>query len=194
MRLALFDFDGTISFKDSFIGFLRFGAGQRFWLYFASILPQFLAYKCGILSQHKIKNITLSKVFKGLSKAEFNELCAEFSLTLEDTLRKGALERLAWHKANNDKIVIVSASLEEYLRPWCDKMGFELIASRVQVRDGRMSGCLDGFNCNGDEKVRRIRQKYDLSAFERIFAYGDSKGDLAMLSLAHERFYKPFRG
>ena len=33
----------------------------------------------------------------------------------------------------------------------------------------------------------------DLSAFEKIYAYGDTKGDLPMLKLAHESFYKPFR-
>ena len=108
-------------------------------------------------------------------------------------LRPLAMQKLNWHKQNGDKIVIVSASLEKYLAPWREKNGFELIASRLEVRDERITGNLAGLNCHGKEKVRRIKEKYDLLGFNKICAYGDTKGDLPMIDLAHESFYKPFR-
>ena len=196
MNIALFDG----SFKNSFISFLRYKnkfALQNKWKLYAEfllILPLFIAYKLGFFSEQGIKNLCLGLVFKNILKDDFNLLCARFSTEiLPSILRPLAMQKLNWHKQNGDKIVIVSASLEEYLAPWCEKNGFELIASKLDVLDGRITGKLDGLNCHGDEKVRRIKEKYDLNSFEKIYAYGDTKGDLPMLKLAHESFYKPFR-
>ena len=47
-------------------------------------------------------------------------------------------------------------------------------------------------NCYGEQKAVRIRARYDLSNYAEIYAYGDSKGDRAMLELATYAFYKPF--
>lgn len=193
MRVAFFDFDGTISFKDSFMGFLRY-KNFSFFVKFLLILPFFVLYKLGLFSEHRLKNLALSLVFKGMSKADFSVLCLAYAReVLPSILRPLALKRLKWHKERGDVVVIVSASLEEYLAPWCEKNGFGLIASRLEVCDGRITGRLVGLNCHGDEKVCRIRQKYNLSGFETIYAYGDTKGDLPMLGLANESFYKPFR-
>ena len=41
--------------------------------------------------------------------------------------------------------------------------------------------------------IKDSKEKYDLLGFNKIYAYGDTKGDLPMLDLAHESFYKPFR-
>lgn len=193
MNIAFFDFDGTISFKDSFIGFLRYKNKYEFFIKFIFILPFFIAYKLGFFKEQAIKNLALTLIYKNHNKDDFMSLCAKFSSEVLPTiLRAKALEKLAWHKENGDKIVIVSASLEEYLAPWCEKNGFLLIASRLEMRNNRITGRLLGANCHGDEKVRQIKEKYDLNAFEKIYAYGDTKGDLPMLELADEKFYKPF--
>lgn len=190
MNIALFDFDGTLSFKDSFIDFLRFCAGDEYGKKLFVLAPVLLGYKLGVISEQNVKNIALNACLGGVSKEKIEALCLKYSQFLPALLRARAKERLAWHKQNGDKIVIVSASLEEYLRPWCDENDFELIGSQLEI-SAKVG--LKGLNCRGDEKVRRIKEKYDLSAFERIYAYGDTKGDLPMLALAHEKFYKPFR-
>jgi phosphoserine phosphatase len=59
--------------------------------------------------------------------------------------------------------------------------------------NGRFAGRYDGSNCHGIEKVRRIRECFDLNEFDRVYAYGDTPGDRPMLTLADEAFYKPFR-
>lgn len=193
MNIAFFDFDGTISFKDSFIDFLAFKSKSEFYMKFAFALPFFAAYKLGFLKEQAIKNLALTLIYKNFKKEHFMVLCSRYaSEVLPTILRAKAKEKLAWHKDNGDKIVIVTASLEEYLKPWCEKNGFELIASKLEVRNNRITGRLLGTNCSGDEKVRQIKEKYDLSTFEKIYAYGDTKADLAMLSLADEKFYKPF--
>lgn len=194
MNIAFFDFDGTITCKDSFYGLLSCNISQLdFYKKAITLLPILFAYKAKIISNQKAKEIVLNSFFGDMKYDYFIVICQNYAKKLDNILRPLAGEKLNWHKQNGDKIVIVSASLEEYLAPWCDKNGFELIASRLEVRNGHITGKLAGLNCHGDEKVRRIKEKYDLLGFKTIYAYGDTKGDLPMLKLAHKSFYRPFR-
>jgi phosphoserine phosphatase len=59
--------------------------------------------------------------------------------------------------------------------------------------DGKITGNLMGNNCNGGEKVIRIKQLYDTQQYDEIYCFGDTGGDKPMLALATQSFYKPFR-
>jgi len=61
------------------------------------------------------------------------------------------------------------------------------------MKGGVVTGKLLTKNCYGIEKANRVKEIYDLSHYERIYAYGDSTGDTELLALANESFYKPFR-
>ena len=111
---------------------------------------------------------------------------------LPKLLRHAGLEKLTWHQSQGHQIVIVSASTEYWLKPWTDAMGFDLLATQLEVKDQKLTGCYAGKNCHGDEKVRRIKAVYDLGQFDEIYAYGDTSGDKPMLALADHAFYKPF--
>lgn len=87
----------------------------------------------------------------------------------------------------------MSASPENWISPWAQKMQVELIATQLEVQNGSITGKIAGKNCHGQEKVSRIKSKYSLADYAEIAAYGDTKGDLAMLALAHRAVYKPFR-
>ena len=49
-----------------------------------------------------------------------------------------------------------------------------------------------GNDCNGLEKVRRIKKKYNLNKYAKIYAYGDTEGDKPMLDIADISFYRAF--
>ena len=193
--LALFDFDGTITTKDSLIDFIRFAKGDMRTLQGMLLLsPMLAAFKLKLIPNHRAKERMLSHFFKGMPEEEFKELTRIYSLTrIEQILRPGAMERIAQHKAQGDRIVIVSASIECWLKPWCDSHEIELLSTKMTVKKGRINGRFDGRNCHGREKVRRVRELLDLDDFEKIYAYGDSSGDKELLALADKRFYKPFR-
>ena len=61
------------------------------------------------------------------------------------------------------------------------------------MQDNIITGNFITKNCYGQEKVNRIKESYDLSKYDLIYAYGDSRGDKEMLELANNSFYKPFR-
>jgi len=195
MRLALFDFDGTITNKDSFIKFIIFSKGYLpFLIGFFLNLPIIIAYKLRIISNSKAKEKIISYFFKGMSEKEFTKISKEYSLFyIKNILRKDALNRIDWHKAQGHKIIIISASIECWLKPWCDLNDLELISTKLEKEKGLITGKFSTKNCHGQEKVNRLKDKYTLSDYNHIYAYGDSSGDKELLEIANERFFKPFR-
>ena len=193
--ISFFDFDGTITTDDSLIKFIRFVVGDARFLWGMTVLsPMLTAYKLKLIPNYKAKQMMLSYFFKGMSEEKFIEVASEYSLKHIDTiLRPKAMEQIAWHKEQGHKIVIVSASIECWLKPWCDRNGLELIATKIELKDGIVTGKLLTKNCYGSQKANRVHQKYNLDEYDYIYAYGDSQGDRELLELADESHYKPFR-
>lgn len=186
MNIAFFDFDGTITTKDTLFQFIRFSKGNfKFYLGLLILLPVLLAFKAGFLPNWRAKEILFTWFFKGISEGEMNKLGDGFASQIIPTLiRPEAEEALAFHRDKGSRIVVVTASFSIWVKPWCDSKQIELIATECEIQQGKLTGLLQGKNCYGKEKVRRIREKFDLEQFDQIYAYGDSKADLEMLNLA----------
>lgn len=184
MDIAFFDFDGTITRGDSFRLFLRFVLGGRFYIKMLENLPTLLCYKLGVIDNSKAKENVLKSCFEGIEQERFNKYCTDFVKDLESFCKDSALQKIRWHKQNNHIVVLVSASFEEYLRPLCLSWDIHLIATTMEVIDGKLTGNFSQPNCYGQEKERRIKENYDLTQYENIYVYGDTIGDKEMLSLA----------
>lgn len=195
MQIAFFDFDGTITTDDSLLKFIRFVVGNfKFMQGLAALSPVLILYKLKVIPNYKAKQMMLSYFFKGMSEKSFSEVAKKYSLEhIDSIVREDAMKQIQWHRANGHRVVVVSASLECWLYPWCEKNGLELIGTRLEILDGIITGRLLTKNCYGIEKVNRIRARYNLEEYEYIYAYGDSSGDREMLELAQKKAYKPFR-
>ncbi|STO97295.1 HAD family hydrolase [Helicobacter canis] len=344
MNIAFFDFDGTMAKGDSLLAFVAFVRGKKrlYWGLFSRCFI-LIGYALGLISNTKAKQALMRYFFAGMDYKEFLQECERFCPELESRLKPAALARLQWHKDRGDRVVMVSASFEEYLAPLCARLGMECIGTRLatqlkkvdsrgdsvlgrhsadfgdleaaadscsapktseavqgastqagffrnprilkdanwgslekstenkkvdsskqapfsviasrdsgvaihsqkvdsrnnaqnveisqnekaesvfdnQAAGGRIfhqnkrsgvsvssqvslekstqtlestfvSGEFATPNCYGEQKAVRIRARYDLSNYAEIYAYGDSKGDRAMLELATHAFYKPF--
>ena len=108
---------------------------------------------------------------------------------LPGLLRPEMMQRIAWHQGRGDTVVLVSASLDVYLQPWCECQGLELICNRLEASDGVLTGRYHDGDC-GPHKARLIRARYDVDAYRQVHAYGDSREDLDMLALAGQRWYR----
>jgi HAD superfamily hydrolase (TIGR01490 family) len=194
--IAFFDFDGTITTKDSLAEFIRFTKGDGgFLLGLIPSLPRIIGFKLGIIDNQKAKEGLMSVFFKGIPETEFKDRAVSFvHEKIPAMLRPGAAAKLNWHKQEGHEVVIVSASPTHWLQPWCELNGFACISTELEVVDQKITGKILGQNCHGEEKVRRIKEKYDLASYDAIYAYGDTSGDRPMLALAGNSFYKPFRG
>ena len=136
----------------------------------------------------------VSYFLKGMSEKEFMKVASEYSLDhIDRILRPKAMEKINWHKENGHKVVVVSASIECYLKPWCDKNGLDIIGTKIEIKSGIVTGRFSSKNCYGIEKCNRVKELYNLSEYPYIYAYGDTPGDKELLELADESLYKPFR-
>ncbi len=194
MNLALFDFDGTISDRDSFLLFVRHTVGgARFAAGMAILAPRVLRFLCGRYPNHRLKEDVLTRFFRNWSVQDFCRAAEEFSRQrIPAIIRPAAGQRLAWHRRQGDRIVIVSATPELILAPWCRRNDLELIATRLEVVDDRLTGRISGRNCRGPEKVARINSFCTPADYDEIYAYGDTDGDRPMLAMAHRPSFRPF--
>lgn len=197
MNLALFDFDGTVSTRDSYLLFTQLLDRKRYFLGCLVLAPRIIGYLAGIYPNHLLKEDFLKQFYRGRTAGELQLQAQKFStLAISAILRSQAIERILWHQARGDTTVIVSACPRLILEPWVRKMNAEIIATELETDAAtRITGKIAGKNCWGIEKVTRIQERYHLNMYDEIYAYGDSKGDLPMLALAdrENRFFKPFR-
>ena len=105
-------------------------------------------------------------------------------------VRAEASAKIAWHKQRGDTVVVVSASLDVYLSAWCRSLGLDLICSELDDRDGVLTGRYRFGDCTGAEKARRVVERYDISRYAVVHAYGDTSEDRALLALGHRRYYR----
>jgi phosphatidylglycerophosphatase C len=192
MTLALFDFDGTLTRKDSFPAFLTFMLGTSGFakaLIWAS--PTIIAWKCGRATNQQAKEALLSAALKGKSQSSIEQAGKEFAeQCLPNLLRPQAEALLQKHKELGHETLLVSASPDAWMIPIAKQLGIKLISSRLAYKEGIFLGKLEGKNCYGQEKVERIKQELTLDQYTCIYAYGDSRGDKEMLELASHPRYK----
>lgn len=192
MNLALFDFDGTITSSDTWTPFMR-AAIRPARIIAGGLLgsPIFLGYRLGVVSASRARQTAVRVGLQGTDAATVRCLGVEYATTaLPRTMRPHALERIEWHRTQGDHVVIVSGSLDVYVAPWCAARGLDCICSALEERGGRLTGRYVGGDCSGQEKVRRVRQRYDFTQYSLVYAYGDSGEDREMLELAHRKYYR----
>jgi phosphatidylglycerophosphatase C len=194
-RIAFFDFDGTITTKDTLLEIIKYQKGaMRFYLGFLLNTPFLIAYKLKLISNQLAKERILAHFFGGMAVSEFQKKCDEFSAeVLPSLIRKKALPEIEKLKAGGAEVVIVSASAENWIQHWCNQHQLHLIGTKLQINQLKITGAIDGLNCYGIEKVNRIQQQFSLTDYSEILCYGDTSGDRPMLALGAVRFYKPFR-
>lgn len=193
-QIAFFDFDGTITTKDTLLEFIKFSKGNTaFYKGFLFNSHWLLAFKAKLISNQAAKEKILAWFFKGMTEKDFVNVCQAFAKEKIPALIKASAQKaIDDFKKAGTEVVIVSASPENWLRYWTSENNLKLIATELEIIDGKLTGKIKGKNCHGEEKVNRIRNQFDLNSFDKIFAYGDSSGDKPMLALAHESFMKYF--
>lgn len=194
--IAFFDFDGTITTRDTFPEIIKFQKDKRsFYMGFILNAPLLVGYKLGIIPNDIAKQKILKYFFEGMDEETFQRNCDAFAdKKLSSLIRPEALMEIRKLKKDGTEVVIVSASAGNWIRKWSDSYGLELISTSLEIKNGLITGRIEGRNCHGEEKVRRIRERWNLDDFDEVYAYGDSEGDKPMLALATKSFYKPFRG
>lgn len=192
--VAAFDFDVTITTRDTFVPFLERAFGRkRVRSLFLQLSPEALKVVLRLSSRDVFKERMIRSLFLGESVDRLREIGRLHATEILNLVRPAARRRIEWHKSRGDRLVMVSASLSLYLEPVAQVLGFDdLLCTRPSVNHRIFDGGLVGKNCRGPEKVQLLSgllgnlEKYDL------FAYGDSVGDREMLEVANHAYFRAF--
>jgi HAD superfamily hydrolase (TIGR01490 family) len=192
--VAAFDFDGTLTRRDTLLPFLIHTLGVTAVAGHALVLfPTLIAYALGLVGNGVAKERVLVQC---LGKKRLDTLQQQADRFAENVLplllRPVAMRRFYWHKKQGHRCVVISASMELYVRPWALSNGFDdVIATRLETSQGdRVSGKLAGSNCFGIEKVRRLETLLGPNSDYILYAYGDSCGDKELLAIADHAYYR----
>lgn len=194
VTVAVFDVDGTLTVRDCVVPFTRRVAGTPRLV--GGILRQPRKVVSALVARDRdaLKAAFAGIAFVGVPAAELeNHAIAFADEVYSGWMREDVARRFRWHQEQGHVVVLVSASFETYLAPLGDLLEADaVLCTRLEIVDGVATGRLDGANCRGAEKVRRIAQWCEeagltLDAVE--YAYGDSNGDKEMLELARQSFY-----
>ncbi len=193
--LVLFDFDGTLTRRDSMFTFVKYVCGPfRYYLGLVILIPVFVLFFLKIINNSKAKELILIYFLRGKNLQKLQAKAEEYTQkVLIPDLHPGVLEEIEKYRTDAYRVIIVSASADLWLNPFARYANVELICTQLEVKNGKLTGKLSTPNCYGPEKVVRIKQLLDLSQYERIIVYGDSSGDKQMMEIAHETYYKPFK-
>lgn len=186
-KVAVFDFDGTLTTKDTLLEFIKFACGKPsfYWGIFLHI-PIFILMKMNMYPNWKAKERFFSHFFKGVLYDWFKEKGEAFSDVIEKFIKYETQENLIHHLERGDSVYVVSASVEEWVRPWCKKRGaVSVLSTKAEVDDkGKLTGCFLNRNCYGQEKVNRLLEVEPNRDEYFLYAYGDSRGDKEMIEFA----------
>lgn len=201
--VAAFDFDGTLTRGDSLIPFLAQGLGwPRLALALAKTSPWLLAYALRVMPNHVAKAKLLDLTLGERRLAELEEWTQRWSaVDLAGQWNPWALAQLQAHQQAGRCCVMVSASPDVYLTHVAEQLGFDaVICTEMEVRgrgaDAHLTGRMCTPNCHGAQKVVRLQAWLNQHlgtpsvAYRVHSAYGDTSGDLPMLALAEQAWYR----
>lgn len=194
--LVAFDFDGTLTVKDSFMAFLAWRAGPvRYALGLSRLTPASAAFLAN-QDRGKLKAAAVGEFLKGVSRADLERDARAFAEHFNHSLlRPDALAAWRRWRGKGARMVIVTASPEILVAPFARALGADWLlgTSLTFDADDRVVGSFDGENCRGEEKVARLRELFGPDV-RLAAAYGDTSGDAAMLELAEEKGFRVFKG
>lgn len=191
-KVVVFDFDGTLTTKDSYLEFVKYACG--FWHLVGGLLlfsPLLLLMFCHLCPHGKVKEMVFSFFFKGWTYREFQKVGMAFADKVEAFERESTVAKLKEEVRAGSAVYVVSASVEEWIRPWCQKRQVtQVLGTRVEVDgEGVLTGKFSTLNCYGKEKVSRLLEVEPDRGEYLLEAYGDSRGDREMIAFADNGFY-----
>jgi len=194
--IVAFDFDGTLTIRDSFTAFLRWRAGPAGWAIGLAKMTPVLAAYIGDHDRGRIKAASVREFLHGVERQTLEAEAERYADQVWDRFMRP--DALACWKAWGEKgvhRVIVTASPETTVAPFARRLGAEGLLGTQLVFDAqdRVTGAFAGENCRGEEKVRRLRAAYG-EDMKLTAAYGDTSGDTEMIAVAAEKGFRVFTG
>lgn len=179
---AFFDFDGTLVKGDSLIPYLGYAAGwpKTVAAFGASLVkPEdgHPDWRTGV------KAALLRRTLAGIPYEQARAAARKLApLRVWKPLAHKALLK---HKADGFTIIVATGALELYIHQLLEELPVDLVlATEMEVKNGVLTGAIQGGNCVRQEKARRVAAYLKTHGpFDVTYGYGNAPHDLAMLAL-----------
>lgn len=126
-------------------------------------------YKRGLITFERVKEAMLSFLFE---IDDLNGYIEKFVSSHMKNIKPWYLSR------KTDYDIVISASYELWIIPFCKKLGIKYVLATKTDKDGHIIGK----NCKGEEKVKRLAST--IPNAQIITSYSDSESDLPILNIA----------
>ena len=194
--IAAFDFDGTLTVKDSFTAFLAWRTSHvRCLVGLARIAPALLSYLLH-RDRGRLKAVAVGQFLAGMPREALEGEAAAFAAqTRARLLRPDALACWEDWGRRGALRIIVTASPTAIVAPFARALGAdELIGTELAYdAEGHVTGAFVTPNCRAQEKVTRLRARFGQDV-RLAAAYGDTGGDTEMLAIAEVAGFRLFTG
>ena len=192
-KLYCFDFDGTLTYKDTMFMYLKFYDPIKFQIQFLKHVPLFVLLKLKLAETEKVKKSFIGSILKGQTQEKIEKKSKQFfEEHYPKIIRENALDFIQNIDRDNTQSLLVTASLDIWAKPFADAFKMKLVSTKAEFQNGIFTGNFIGKNCNGKEKLVRIEAEIKDHKYDKIIAFGDTSGDRPMLKWANEGHYQFF--
>ena len=189
MKLYLFDFDGTLTKKDSMIEFLIFVNDNKLIFFLKTLLATPFLFILSIISFKRFKNQFLKIHLNKFSEEDLQIKSKIYSDRIIKNLYPEASDYL--NSIKGEEKYIVTASLDIWMEEISKKLNCKLICTQSIFRNKKFISIKE--NCKGIIKKERIIKEINLEKFDEILTFGNSKNDKEMMSLGTTKYFKYFK-
>ncbi len=201
VKLAIFDVDYTLTKRETLAEFYRFMIRRkpRLLLHMPKALSGVLLYVFGIFDAAKAKQKFISFI-DGVEEKDMRVIVKEFfEQRLSKILYQDAIDMIRKLKSEGYLIYLISASAEFYLNELYKISEVDMIiGTRFTVEGGKHKSCMEGLNCKGEEKVKRLMEvlkKENIEVdFKNSYMFSDSLSDLPLFKLVGKPYLINYNG
>ena len=196
VRVAIYDLDRTVLRKPTFTLFLLWAAGRETpWrmLLLPALAVLMIGYALRLYGRDRFKPAAIRLMLgPRLSPARAERLAVRFAAwRVPRDVPPGAAAAIARDRAEGYRLLMATAAPLFYAEAIAEALGFDAIVASRHRRDaaGNWLPALDGPNCYGPEKARRVAEWLDCHAGiapRHIRAYSDHVSDAPTFALAEE--------
>lgn len=189
-RLAIFDIDYTITKKETLMQLFLYLIKEdiKNIKYIPRAIFSGLLYLFQIFDEKKVKESFLRFLYNKNENEIYSVAKRFYKDSLSKILYEDAVEMIKKLKAQGYKIYLISASPEFYLFQFYSiKEVDKVIGTKFKFEGGKFKCHMEGLNCKGIEKVRRLKEELKNEEhkinFEESYMFSDSLSDKPLLDL-----------
>ena len=194
MRVAIFDFDGTLYKNETFTLLMNhlkehLVFGSRYKSFYRSILAPYIGYKMRVYPEGKMKMQLMQRylrTFSGLTNTELDEYFVEVATEMKEDFNKEVVSKLVDHAQNGEYVMIVSGAFTPLLKAATKDFPVDkIIGTEIPLQNNILDMKKEIDHVQAERKTELIREslKGKQINWDDSYAYGDSYSDLAVLKV-----------